>query len=177
MRKLILMGIALIATLSITSCKSSDESSWKKAYEKAKSQELYTQDDSDPVEVAPVTPQEETQSYTTIRQRKPSSTTTTTSATKQTTSNEIRQERLDVVGGGSIKAFNVVAGSFKSIDNANKRRNELVEKGYSAQIAKNPDTGMYRVIASSHDTKEAATSSRDKLRSSYKDAWLLYRTY
>lgn len=170
------MGITLIAALSITSCKSSDESSWKKAYEKAKSQELYTQDDSDPVEVAPVTPREETQSYTSIRQRK-STSTTTTAAPKQTASNEIRQERLDVVSGGNIKAYNVVAGAFKSLDNAKKRCNELVDKGYSAQIAKNPDTGMYRVIASSHDTKEAATSSRDKIRNSYKDAWLLYRTY
>lgn len=174
MKKVILMGIALIATLSFTSCRSQKESSWKKAYEQAKNQELYTQDDSDPVEVAPVAPKQETQTYTSIRQRK--STTTTTTTTKPA-SNEIRQERLDVVGGGSIKAFNVVAGSFKSIDNANKRRNELVDKGYSAQIAKNPDTGMYRVIASSHDTREAATSSRDKLRSIYKDAWLLYRTY
>ena len=169
------MSFALISTLSFISCGPSKEASWKAAYEKAKNQELYTQDDSDPVEVAPVTPKEETQSYTSIRQRK--STTTTTTTPKQTASNEIRQERLDVVGGGSIKAYNVVAGSFKSIDNANKRRNELVDKGYGAQIAKNPDTGMYRVIASSHDTKEAATSSRDKLRSAYKDAWLLYRTY
>jgi len=171
-----MMGIALIATVSFISCKSSEEANWKKAYEQAKNQELYTQDDSDPVEVAPVTPREETQSYTSIRQRR-SSTTTTTTTTAKPASNEIRQERLDVVGGGSIKAYNVVAGSFKSLDNANKRKNELVEKGYSAQIAKNPDTGMFRVIASSHDTKEAATSSRDKLRSAYKDAWLLYRTY
>ena len=176
MKKLILMGIALIATVSFISCGTSKEASWKAAYEKAKNQELYTQDDSEPVEVAPVTPKEETQSYTSIRQRK-ASTTTTTTTTAKSSSNEIRQERLDVVGGGNIKAYNVVAGSFKSVDNANKRRNELVEKGYSAQLAKNPDTGMYRVIASSHDTKEAATSSRDKLRSIYKDAWLLYRTY
>ena len=39
MRKSILMGLALVAALAFVSCKSS-ESSYKKAYEKAKAQEM-----------------------------------------------------------------------------------------------------------------------------------------
>ena len=176
MKKLILMGIALIATVSFISCGTSKEASWKAAYEKAKNQELYTQDDSEPVEVAPVTPREETQSYTSIRQRK-ASTTTPTTTTARSASNEIRQERLDVVGGGSIKTYNVVAGSFKSLDNANRLRSELQSKGYDAQIAQNPDTGMYRVIAASFDDRGSAVSSRDVLRASYEGAWILLRAF
>jgi len=180
MNKIFLMGIALVAAISISSCKSSSETEWRKAYEKARVQELYAQDDSDPVEVSPVVSTEETQSYTSIRQRKnsSSSTTTTKPATKTSTSENvgIRQERLEAVNGADIKTFNVVAGSFKSQDNANKRCKELADKGYKAQVAKNPDSGMFRVIASSHDSKDAAISSRDKLRNSYPDAWLLYKT-
>ncbi|MDE5551071.1 MAG: SPOR domain-containing protein, partial [Bacteroidaceae bacterium] len=71
----------------------------------------------------------------------------------------------------------VVCGSFSSVDNANNLRNTLVAKGYSAQVAQNPETGMYRVIASSFDDRAAAVQSRDQLRGSYPDAWLLYRTY
>lgn len=174
MSKYYLMGAALIAT-TIISCKSSDESSYKKAYEKARAQELYAQDDSDPVEVTNVAPAEETKSYTSIRQRRAASTTTTTTTKATNNNTNFRQERLTVVSGGTLKVYNVVAGSFKSQDNANKRCNELSAKGFSAKVAQNPDTGMYRVIASSHDTKEAAISSRDKLRSSYPDAWLLYK--
>ncbi len=167
------MSFALIATLTLFSCKSSEESSYKQAYEKAKAQELYAQDDSDPVEVSNITPAEETKSYTSVRQRKSSSTTTTTTKTKSNTN--FRQERLTVVSGGKLKTYNVVVGSFKSKENANKRCSELSDKGYKAQVAQNPDTKLFRVIATSHDTKEAAIDSRDKLRSAYPDAWLLYK--
>jgi hypothetical protein len=36
---------------------------------------------------------------------------------------------------------------------------------------------MFRVIAATFDDKAAAVASRDKLRATYPDAWLLYRTY
>ena len=81
------------------------------------------------------------------------------------------------MNGGTLKAFNVVCGSFSNVDNANNLRNTLVAKGYSAQVAQNPETGMYRVIASSFDDRAAAVTSRDQLRGTYPDAWLLYRTY
>ncbi len=137
MRKSIFMGLALIAALAFVSCKSS-ESSYKKAYEKAKAQEMAQTNTTDQVETA---------------------------------------ERLTVMNGGTLKAFNVVCGSFSNVDNANNLRNTLVAKGYSAQVAQNPETNMYRVIAASFDDRAAAVQSRDQLRGTYPDAWLLYRTY
>ena len=103
--------------------------------------------------------------------------TTTPVATVEANTANDRQERLTVMNGGTLKAFNVVCGSFSNVDNANNLRNTLVAKGYSAQVAQNPETGMYRVIASSFDDRASAVQSRDQLRGTYPDAWLLYRTY
>ncbi len=155
MKKNLMMGVALIAALALVSCKSS-ESSYKKAYEKAKAQEVAN---TEQVETAPV-----------------AVTPVVTNKTNQDSSG-LRQERLNVMNGGNLKAFNVVCGSFSKVDNANNLRNTLVAKGYSAQVAQNPETGMYRVIAASFDDRAAAVKSRDQLRGTYPDAWLLYRTY
>ena len=159
MRKSILMGLALVAALAFVSCKSS-ESSYKKAYEKAKAQEMAQANTTDQVETAPVTV---------------APVVTTPVTTAANTEND-RQERLTVMNGGTLKAFNVVCGSFSSVDNANNLRNTLVAKGYSAQVAQ-AESGMYRVIASSFDDRASAVQSRDQLRGTYPDAWLLYRTY
>jgi len=153
MKKNLMLGLALVSALAFVSCKSS-ESSYKKAYEKAKQQETYTQT-TEPVNVTPVT---------------------TVTPTQTTDNSNLRSERFNVIGGGSLKAYNVVCGSFGSLSNAQNLRNTLVNKGYSAQIAQN-ENGMYRVIASSFDDKASALSSRDQLRNTYPDAWLLYRTY
>lgn len=159
MKKKLFLGMAFIAALAFVSCKSS-ESSYKKAYEKAKAQEL-AQTTTDQVDTAPV-------AVTPV--------VTTTPTVEPNTAND-RQERLTVMNGGTLKAFNVVCGSFSKIENANNLRNTLVAKGFSAQVAQNPETGMYRVIASSFDDRASAVSSRDQLRGTYPDAWLLYRTY
>ncbi|MBP3214390.1 MAG: SPOR domain-containing protein [Bacteroidaceae bacterium] len=163
MKKNLLMGLALVAALAFVSCKSS-ESSYKKAYEKAKAQEMARTNTTDQVETAPVT-------VTPVV-----TTTPVTTPVEANTAND-RQERLTVMNGGTLKAFNVVCGSFSNVDNANNLRNTLVAKGYSAQVAQNPETGMYRVIASSFDDRASAVQSRDQLRGTYPDAWLLYRTY
>ena len=157
------MGLALVAALSFVSCKSS-ESTYKKAYEKAKAQEMARTTTTDQVETAPVTVT-------------PVVTTTPVTTTPVANTENDRQERLTVMNGGTLKAFNVVCGSFSSVDNANNLRNTLVSKGYSAQVAQNPETGMYRVIAASFDDRATAVQSRDQLRGTYPDAWLLYRTY
>jgi len=155
MKKIILSCLAVAATFVMFSCKST-ESSYRAAYEKAKAQEAVAQQTSEPVSVQPVV---------------------TTQTPANVDNSNVRSERLNVMDGGTLKAYNVVCGSFKSLDNANNLRNTLVNAGYSAQVAQNPETGMYRVIASSFENKADATVSRDKLRATYKDAWLLYRTY
>lgn len=168
MKKNLYMGLALISILTLASCKS-QESSYKKAYEKAKAAEM-AQNSSY------TTPATSTSTWTDQAQTEPVSVTPVVTQPVQNTEND-RQERLDVMNGGSLKTFNVVCGSFKNIDNANNLRNTLVNKGYSAQVAQNPETGMYRVIASSYDDRAAAVRSRDQLRGSYPDAWVLYRSY
>lgn len=155
MKKIILSCLAVAATFVMFSCKST-ESSYRAAYEKAKAQEAVAQQTSEPVSVQPVV---------------------TTQTPVNVDNSNVRSERLNVMDGGTLKAFNVVCGSFKSLDNANNLRNTLVNAGYSAQVAQNPETGMYRVIASSFENRTDAEASRDKLRATYKDAWLLYRTY
>lgn len=163
MKKNLMMGVALVAAFALVSCKSSESSDFKKAYEKAKAQEAARAELSDQVETAPV-------AVTPV-------VTTPATATATTNTANDRQERLTVMNGGTLKAFNVVCGSFTNVDNANNLRNALVAKGYSAQVAQNPETGSYRVIAASFDDRAAAVSSRDQLRGTYPDAWLLYRTY
>lgn len=155
MKKIILSCLAVAATFVMFSCKST-ESSYRAAYEKAKAQEAVAQQTSEPVSVQPVV---------------------TTQTPANVDNSNVRSERLNVMNCGTLKAYNVVCGSFKSLDNANNLRNTLVNAGYTAQVAQNPETGMYRVIASSFENKADATVSRDKLRATYKDAWLLYRTY
>ena len=151
--------MALVASIALVSCKSS-ESNYRKAYEKAKAEEQNRQE-TEPVAVTPVVTPVQTQQSQSINQD----------------ASNLRQEKLNVQNGGVLKAFNVVCGSFKSLDNANNLRNTLVNQGYSAQVAQNPDTGMYRVIASSFDDRNSAETSRNALRAKYPDAWLLYRKY
>ena len=160
MKKNLMLGLALIAALAFVSCKTK-ESSYKKAYEKAKAQEMARANAGDQVETAPVT-------VTPV---------VTTPVTTATNIEHDTQERLTVLNGGTLKAFNVVCGSFGVEANANNLRNTLVAKGYAAQVAYNSEKNMYRVIASSFDDRASAVQSRDQLRGTYPDAWILYRTY
>ena len=90
---------------------------------------------------------------------------------------------LFVVASGNenaLKAFSVVCGSFSTKENADKVLEYLLGEGYSAVVAQNSETGMYRVICSSFDTKEEAAASRAKFKaahpnnSDFQKAWLLY---
>lgn len=157
MKRNLILSMAILAAFALVSCKST-ESSYKKAYDKAKQQEQAQQVNT-PVQVTPVVT--------------PVQTVTPVTTTQPEDNSDLRTENLTAVSG-TLKAYNVVCGSFRSLDNANNLCSTLKNKGYSAIIAQNPATGMYRVIATSTDTKSDAVSSRDKLRSTYPDAWVLY---
>lgn len=88
-----------------------------------------------------------------------------------------RQERLTLMNGGTLKAFNVVCGSSDNVKEANKLCKKLVSKGYSAQVTQNQEIGKYRVIAASFNDRDLAVQARNKLRSAYPDAWLLYNVH
>ena len=86
----------------------------------------------------------------------------------------VRQESVQVIHGNGLNAFSVVVGSFGLLSNAESLYQRLRDAGYDAQVVKNEDKNMYRVVASSFADKSAAVTSRDQLRNTYPDAWLLY---
>ena len=147
-----------------TGCHSS-ESAYKKAYEKAQAQA------SQQVE-APVQQVAETPVVTPVV-TKPAN---QTQVVDNMDNVAVRQERVSVVNGTGLKNYSVVVGSFSVIANAEGLQQRLKNAGYSAQIVKNEERNMYRVIASTFDNKADAVQSRDQLRATYQDAWLLFYT-
>ena len=165
MKKSLVFGASLCVALAFTSCKS-QESAYKKAYEKAKAQEEQNMA-SRPV-------QEETPVVTPLTEA-PVTQTTVTNVDNAT----VRSEDVTVVSGAGLQAYSVVVGSFSLKANAEGMQNTLKQGGYDAQIAYNSSLNMYRVIASTNADKGAAVQSRDAIRGSQYnpkgDAWLLFK--
>ena len=91
MKKLVVLGMGVCLVLAFASCKSS-ESAYKKAYEKAKQQELAEPQVEAPVEVTPVVAAPVT-------------------TTKVADTSGVRQEKVTVVSGNEgLKDYSVVAG-------------------------------------------------------------------
>ena len=160
MKKYTLLCVGLCAAMAFTSCKSS-ESAYKKAYEKAKQYDTATAQASNTdnsAVVAPVVARPATE----------------TRVVDNLDNVSVRQESVMLVSGVGLKAFSVVVGSFGLISNAEGLQQRLRAAGYDAQIVKNEDKNMYRVVASTFAVKADAVYSRDQLRATYPDAWLLY---
>jgi cell division protein FtsN len=160
MKKYTLLCVGLCAAMTFTSCKSS-ESAYKKAYEKAKQYDTATAQASNTDNSAVVAPVE----------ARPA---TETRVVDNLDNVSVRQESVLLVSGAGLKAFSVVVGSFGLISNAEGLQQRLKAAGYDAQIVKNEDKNMYRVVASTFAGKADAVYSRDQLRATYPDAWLLY---
>ena len=165
MKKYTVLCAGLCLALAFTSCKSS-ESAYKKAYEKAKQYDTQTaQQAAQPVEtstavVAPV----QTKAANDTR------------VTDNADNVSVRQMSVSLVNGSGLKAYSVVVGSMSMVANAEALQTTLKNAGYDAQIVKGDVHGQtwYRVIASTFSSKEDAARSRDQLRATYPDAWLLY---
>ena len=159
MKKYTLLCVGLCAAMAFTSCKSS-ESAYKKAYEKAKQSETTAQPQQaeETATVAPVEarPANEGRVYDNLDNV------------------SVRQENVSLISGSGLKAYSVVVGSFGVRANADGLQQRLRDAGYDAQIVKNEDKNMYRVVASTYSDKGSAAASRDQLRATYPDAWLLY---
>jgi cell division protein FtsN len=164
MKKYMLLFAGIGVAMCFSSCKSS-ESAYKQAYEKAKSQEAAQQVANTPetpvvtpVQTRPVTQTQVVDNYDNV---------------------SVRQERVTVVNGSGLRSFSVVVGSFSVIANAEGLQQRLKNAGYQAQIAKNEDRNMYRVVAYTSDNKGDAVRTRDALRGTelnpQGDAWLLAR--
>ena len=163
MKKMMVLGAAMCVALSFTGCKSS-ESAYKKAYEKAKAQEQTSTDNDDSMKQdAPVVAPVET-----VQQP------VTQAPVVDNYDNEpVRRENVSVVNGAGLKAYSVVVGSFGVKANAEGLQQRLQNAGYSAQVAFNSGNNMYRVVAATFDSKASAEQSRNQLRATYADAWLL----
>ncbi|WP_071145029.1 SPOR domain-containing protein [Bacteroides ihuae] len=163
MKNLAMLGMGVCVVLAFTSCKSS-ESAYKKAYEKAKQQELAEPQVNTSVDVTPVA--------------------TVPVAVKAGKDASVRQEKVTVVSGtDALKDYSVVCGSFGLKANAEGLKDFLDAEGYSATIAFNAEAAMYRVIVNTFSDKATAADARDAFKAKYpnrKDfqgSWLLYRVF
>lgn len=158
-----MLGIALVSALVFTSCENdfyrqnydaamNEQLMYKKAYEELQRLKANGQNQviNTPVVNTPVT---------------------NITVTPIQTYND-RVETLTVVGTGTILTYNVVCGSFTNKTNALNLQKTLISKGYNSILATN-EKGMFRVIASTFGDRASAVTSRDKLRATYPDAWLL----
>lgn len=162
MKKSSILCIGLCATLMITGCKSK-ESAYRKAYDKAKAAETETV-------VNPVNTESDVPVVTPLVEKNVNQTQVTDNSDNVT----VRQESVSVINGSGLRNFSVVVGSFSLPANAQGLQSQLKAAGYDAQIVKNMERNLYRVVASTHDNKADAVRSRDQFRSKYPDAWLLY---
>lgn len=169
MKKYMVVFAGLSIALAFSSCGKSSESAYKKAYEKAKSQEAAQRVNEVPqtetptqTVVAPVTTRPATQ----------------TRVVDNVDNVSVRQEKVALVNGSGLKNFSVVVGSFGLQANAEGLQQQLRDGGYDAQIVKNESNNMFRVVATTFDSKVDAVNSRDQIRGSKfnpkGDAWLLY---
>jgi cell division septation protein DedD len=81
-----------------------------------------------------------------------------------------------VINGDGLKNFSVVVGSFSLKANAEGLQQTLKSAGYNAQVVLNSavQPAMYRVVATTFETKAEAAASRNDLQTKYPGAWLLY---
>ena len=167
MKKYTLLCAGLCAAMIFTGCKSS-ESAYKQAYLKAKQQEELQQKQEAEAQAAKnennvVVPMEEKA----VNQTK---------VVDNADNVPVRQETVSVVAGAGLKNFSVVVGSFSLKANAQGLQQTLNSQGYNAQIVINNQVSpaMYRVVATTFDTKGEAAASRNSLQEKYPGAWLLY---
>ena len=166
MKKLVVLGMSLCIALAFTSCKSS-ESAYKKAYEKAKQQELAEAPVATeapaaaPVVAAPVA----------------------AAPTTPVAVGTVREEKVQLVSGEGLKAYSVVCGSFGVKANADGLKARLDDAGYNAKVVYNSEKNMYRVVVASYDDRVQAAQARDDFKAKHPEnadfqkAWLLYRVF
>ena len=162
MKKMVVLCMGLFVALAFTSCKSS-ESAYKKAYEKAKQQELA---EAAVVEEAPAA--EPVVAPVALTPATPVAVGT------------VREEKVQLVSGDGLKAYSVVCGSFGVKANADGLKAKLDNDGYNAKVVYNAERNMYRVIVSSFDDRVQAAQARDSFKAKYPNnaefqkSWLLY---
>lgn len=162
MKKTLVMALAIVSVLSMSSCRSS-----KKLSDAATV--------ANPTQVQEVAPIE----YTNPRR----SDNTTTQRQQPVAQAGDKTESVVVVNSADaalLKDYNVVVGAFGSKSNADNFRNKMQSRGYNAFLVQNPQ-GLYRVVAGGYDNRSQAVQVRDNIRSTYANddpgtcpaAWIL----
>ena len=150
-------GLMCVLVIAFGGCKAK-ESAYKQVYETAQARPTVSQ-----------TPTVSTDnSSRIIEQPQPSS-----------VNDYFAEEKVTVMGGGNLKQYCVVIGSFINKTNAESRKNLVQKDGYSPVIVQN-EKGMYRVIVAAFDTRAEAVAKRDAIKRQYRDfydAWLLAPQY
>ena len=166
MKKYTLVCAALGAVMILSGCKSK-ESAYKQAYLKAKQQDEMQQQQQQQ------TAQQVQSNVVVPMQTKVAN---QTQVVDNADNVAVRQESVSVISGSELKNFSVVVGSFQLKDNAAGLQQTLKNQGYDARLVMNSSTDpvMYRVVATSFDTKAEAASSRNALMEKFPGAWLLY---
>ena len=169
MKKYTLFCAALCAAMLFTGCKSS-ESVYKQAYLKAKQQEELQQKQE--AEAQAQTAKNENNVVVPMEEK----VVTQTQVVDNADNVPVRQETVSVIAGAGLKNFSVVVGSFSLKANAQGLQQTLNSQGYNAQIVVNNQVSpaMYRVVATTFETKGEAAASRNALQEKYPGAWLLY---
>lgn len=176
MKKYTMICAALCAALMFTGCKSS-ESAYKQAYLKAKQQEELQQQQEAQAKAqqakAQQAAQEQENNVVVPMEEKPVN---ETQVVDNADNVPVRQETVSVVAGAGLKNFSVVVGSFSLKANAEGLQQALNNQGYNAQVVVNNQVSpaMYRVVATTFDSKSEAAASRNALQEKYPGAWLLY---
>ena len=170
MKKYTLLCAGLCAAMVFTSCKPS-ESAYKQAYLKAKAQEEMQQKAQEEAQQVAVVEQEN--NVVVPLEEKP---VTQAQVMDNADNVPVRQETVSVVAGSGLKNFSVVVGSFSLKANAEGLQQTLKTQGYNASVVVNNNVtpAMYRVVATTFDTKGEAAASRNALQEKFPGAWLLY---
>ena len=155
------MGLCTLALF--TACKL-QESAYRAAYEAAKANESS--------ETVTVVPQQQETTVT------PVVTTPVQEPVVDNTPVRTIAGGLTVLKGEPLNQYSVIVDSFMNQTNAEGLYTTLVNRGYSARLVRtnetiNGHTGWYRVAASSYDNKAYAVDSKNQLKGTYPDAWLL----
>ena len=163
MKKILIFGAAVCAVFAMSSCHSK-ESAYNKAYEKAQAQQTQ-------VAATTATTVQPTQPVTQV------TTVTPTTPVNDYSNVSVRTENFSLVSGAPLKAYSVVIGSFGVKANATRLSETLAAKGYTPRVLQASTTNgtMYRVVATSYDSKADAAQSRNNLEAQYPGAWLLYQ--
>jgi len=159
MKKTLLMALAVLAAVSMTSCKSQKNLTDAAVVASPASE---VQEVSSPI------------TYTTPKRTAP---------VAQAGDRQEKVKTVDPNASGLLKDYNVVVGSFGSKDNAENMVSKMNSRNYNAFLIQN-ESGMYRVVAGGYDTREDATAVRDDIRAKYSsekgtcaEAWLLIPAY